>query len=95
MDGPLHNSVIVCFGFQFKYHTKIDDLIDRTLTNMKVGLIGKLISVLDSVLAKLTRYDEGSVIGSILSFTVRGPDLSLIVVPACYYLLLTAFDQLY
>ena len=48
-------------------------MIDRTLTNMKVGLIGKLISVLDSVLAKLTRYDEGSVIGSILSFTVRIP----------------------
>ena len=57
--------------FQFKYHTKIDDLIERTLSNMKLGLIGKLISVLESVLAKLTRYDEGSVIGSILSFTVR------------------------
>ena len=64
---------VLSSGFQFKYHTKIDDLIDRTLTNMKVGLIGKLISVLDSVLAKLTRYDEGSVIGSILSFTVRVP----------------------
>ncbi len=59
---------------QYKYHTKIDDLIERTLTNMKLGLIGKLISVLESVLAKLTRYDEGSVIGSILSFTVRNDD---------------------
>jgi hypothetical protein len=56
--------------FQFKYHTKIDDLIERTLTGMKLGLIAKLVSVLESVLAKLTRYDEGSVIGSILSFTV-------------------------
>jgi len=39
---------------------------------MKIGLTAKLVSVLESVLAKLTRYDEGSVIGSILSFTVKG-----------------------
>uniref|UniRef100_A0A0K2T649 MUN domain-containing protein n=1 Tax=Lepeophtheirus salmonis TaxID=72036 RepID=A0A0K2T649_LEPSM len=36
---------------------------------MKVGLVSKLVSVLESVLSKLGRYDEGSVIGSILSFT--------------------------
>ena len=56
--------------FQHKYHTKIDDLIDRTLGTMKVGLTHKLLSVLDSVMSKLGRYDEGTVIGSFLSFTV-------------------------
>lgn len=56
--------------FQHKYHTKIDELIERTMTSMKVALIAKFVSVLESVLSKLGRYDEGSVIGSILSFTV-------------------------
>ena len=37
---------------------------------MKVGLVAKLVSVLDSVMSKLGRYDEGTVIGSFLSFTV-------------------------
>ena len=41
------------------------------MNNMRAGLVGKLASVLESVLSKLGRYDEGSVIGSILSFTVR------------------------
>lgn len=36
---------------------------------MTQGLSGKLMSVLDSTLSKLARYDEGSLIGSILSFT--------------------------
>jgi len=33
------------------------------------GLCCKLMSVLESSLSKLSRYDEGSLIGSILSFT--------------------------
>jgi hypothetical protein len=33
-------------------------------------MIGKLVSVLETTLSKLSRYDEGSLIGSILSFTV-------------------------
>ena len=57
--------------FQHKYHTKIDDLIERTSNGMTQGMVAKLISVLESVLSKLGRYDEGSFIGSILSFTVR------------------------
>jgi len=50
-----------------KYHTKIDELIERTLVNMKSGLVAKLTSVLKSVLDKLSRYDEGTVFGGILS----------------------------
>lgn len=36
---------------------------------MNQGLISKLMSVLEASLSKLSRYDEGSLIGSILSFT--------------------------
>ncbi|CAL4078804.1 unnamed protein product, partial [Meganyctiphanes norvegica] len=54
-----------------QYHTKIDDLIERTSTSMTQGMVAKLMSVLESVISKLGRYDEGSFIGSILSFTMR------------------------
>ena len=37
---------------------------------MNQGMISKLTSVLEATLSKLSRYDEGSFIGSILSFTV-------------------------
>lgn len=52
-----------------QYHSKIDDLLDKTSTQMTQGLINKLIAVLEATLSKLSRYDEGSFIGSILSFT--------------------------
>ncbi|KAL1493003.1 hypothetical protein ABEB36_011149 [Hypothenemus hampei] len=52
-----------------QYHTKIDDQIDKTLANMNQGMLSKLMSVLEATLTKLSRYDEGSLIGSILSFT--------------------------
>ncbi|KAJ6641226.1 Calcium-dependent secretion activator 1 [Pseudolycoriella hygida] len=52
-----------------QYHTKIDDQIDKTLAAMNQGVISKLMSVLEASLSKLSRYDEGSLIGSILSFT--------------------------
>ncbi|XP_017467717.1 PREDICTED: calcium-dependent secretion activator isoform X6 [Rhagoletis zephyria] len=53
----------------YKFHAKIDDQIDKANVAMTQGLIGKLMSVLESTLSKLARYDEGSLIGSILSFT--------------------------
>jgi len=51
-----------------KYHTKIDDQIEKTSFNMRMLLIGKLVSVLEKTLGKLSAYDEGSMMGSILSF---------------------------
>lgn len=54
-----------------QYHTKIDEQIDKTLACMNQGMISKLMSVLEGTLSKLSRYDEGSLIGSILSFTVH------------------------
>nr|CAD7395440.1 unnamed protein product [Timema poppensis] len=56
-----------------QYHTKIDDLIEKTSANMTQGMISKLVSVLETTLSKLSRYDEGSLIGSILSFTEKPP----------------------
>ncbi|XP_033250207.1 calcium-dependent secretion activator isoform X5 [Drosophila miranda] len=53
----------------YKFHAKIDDQIDKANVAMTQGLSGKLMSVLESTLSKLARYDEGSLIGSILSFT--------------------------
>ncbi|KAJ8664953.1 hypothetical protein QAD02_006615 [Eretmocerus hayati] len=50
------------------YHTKIDDLIEKTLAAMSQGMINKLVSILEATLSKLSRYDEGSLIGSLLSF---------------------------
>ncbi|XP_014246140.1 calcium-dependent secretion activator isoform X2 [Cimex lectularius] len=52
-----------------QYHTKIDDLIEKTSASMSQGMIAKLIAVLEATLSKMSRYDEGSLIGSILSFT--------------------------
>lgn len=45
-------------------------MIEKTSTGMTQGMIAKLVSVLEATLSKLGRYDEGSLIGSILSFTV-------------------------
>ncbi|XP_076394472.1 calcium-dependent secretion activator 1 isoform X2 [Megachile rotundata] len=55
-----------------QYHAKIDDLIEKTSAAMTQGMINKLVTVLETTLSKLSRYDEGSFIGSILSFTVSG-----------------------
>ncbi len=67
------------FFFQYQFHSKTDDVIEKTLTNMSQGMINKLVSVLEATLSKLSRYDEGSLIGSILSFTVSSCKLSVFV----------------
>lgn len=56
--------------FQYQFHAKIDKLIDTTMNSMTEGLIHKLMSVLEGSLSKLARYDEGSLIGSLMSFAV-------------------------
>ncbi|XP_034189147.1 calcium-dependent secretion activator 1 isoform X1 [Osmia lignaria lignaria] len=52
-----------------QYHAKIDDLIEKASAAMTQGMINKLVTVLETTLSKLSRYDEGSFIGSILSLT--------------------------
>jgi hypothetical protein len=53
-----------------RYHIKIDELLEKNLVEMKKQLIGKLTSVLDGLLKKLARYDEGSFFSSLLSLAV-------------------------
>lgn len=57
-------------GDMHRYHTKIDEHLERSLVEMNKQLVAKLISVLDGLLKKLSRYDEGSFISSILSLAV-------------------------
>ncbi|XP_019934571.1 calcium-dependent secretion activator 2 isoform X6 [Paralichthys olivaceus] len=54
-----------------QYHSKIDVLIDESFKEMISSLISKFAGVLDCVLSKLSRYDEGTFFSSILSFTVK------------------------
>lgn len=56
-------------GDLHRYHSKVDEHLERTLTDMKKQLVAKLISVLDGLLKKLARYDEGTFFSSILSLT--------------------------
>uniref|UniRef100_A0A287D653 Calcium dependent secretion activator 2 n=1 Tax=Ictidomys tridecemlineatus TaxID=43179 RepID=A0A287D653_ICTTR len=58
-------------GQEQQYHSKIDDLIDNTVKEIISLLVSKFVSVLEGVLSKLSRYDEGTFFSSILSFTVK------------------------
>ncbi|XP_056429769.1 calcium-dependent secretion activator 2 isoform X7 [Hyla sarda] len=58
-------------GQEQQYHSKIDDLIEETVKEIISLLVSKFISVLEGVLSKLARYDEGTLFSSILSFTVK------------------------
>uniref|UniRef100_A0A3Q1HX79 Calcium dependent secretion activator 2 n=1 Tax=Anabas testudineus TaxID=64144 RepID=A0A3Q1HX79_ANATE len=57
-------------GQEQQYHSKIDVLIDEAFKEMISSLVSKFAGVLDGVLSKLSRYDEGTFFSSILSFTV-------------------------
>lgn len=59
-----------------QYHSKIDVLIEETFKEMISSLVSKFSAVLDGVLSKLSRYDEGTFFSSILSFTKPGMDLA-------------------
>uniref|UniRef100_A0A8B9JUS7 Ca2+-dependent activator protein for secretion a n=1 Tax=Astyanax mexicanus TaxID=7994 RepID=A0A8B9JUS7_ASTMX len=58
-------------GQERQYHSQIDDLIEETVKEMITLLVAKFVVILESVLAKLSRYDEGTLFSSFLSFTVR------------------------
>lgn len=48
----------------------MDTQIDACITGMTTQLCQRLIAVLEAVMAKLARFDEGSLIGSILTIAV-------------------------
>ncbi|XP_066519987.1 calcium-dependent secretion activator 1 isoform X6 [Hoplias malabaricus] len=58
-------------GQEKQYHSKIDDLIEESVKDMIALLVAKFVVVLESVLAKISRYDEGTLFSSFLSFTVK------------------------
>uniref|UniRef100_A0A674ENQ4 Ca2+-dependent activator protein for secretion a n=1 Tax=Salmo trutta TaxID=8032 RepID=A0A674ENQ4_SALTR len=59
-----------------QYHSQIDALIEETVKEMITLLVAKFVVILDSVLAKLSRYDEGTLFSSFLSFTKPGMDVA-------------------
>ncbi|KAM9444175.1 calcium-dependent secretion activator 1 isoform 1-T1 [Clarias gariepinus] len=58
-------------GQERQYHSQIDHLIEETVKEMITLLVAKFVVILESVLAKLSRYDEGTLFSSFLSFTVK------------------------
>ncbi|XP_035243465.1 calcium-dependent secretion activator 1 isoform X13 [Anguilla anguilla] len=58
-------------GQERQYHSQIDSLIEETVKEMITLLVAKFVVILESVLAKLSRYDEGTLFSSFLSFTVK------------------------
>ncbi|XP_039471094.1 calcium-dependent secretion activator 2 isoform X2 [Oreochromis aureus] len=59
-----------------QYHSKIDVLIDEALKDIITSLVSKFAAVLNGVLSKLSRYDEGTFFSSVLSFTKPRVDLA-------------------
>ncbi|XP_056606825.1 calcium-dependent secretion activator 1 isoform X9 [Triplophysa dalaica] len=58
-------------GQEKQYHSHIDELIEETVKEMISFLVAKFVVILESVLAKISRYDEGTLFSSFLSFTVK------------------------
>uniref|UniRef100_A0A452SJG4 Calcium dependent secretion activator n=1 Tax=Ursus americanus TaxID=9643 RepID=A0A452SJG4_URSAM len=50
---------------------EMDELIEETVKEMITLLVAKFVTILEGVLAKLSRYDEGTLFSSFLSFTVK------------------------
>ncbi|RVE72866.1 hypothetical protein OJAV_G00043510 [Oryzias javanicus] len=61
----------VDLGQERQYHSQIDHLIEETVKEMITLLVAKFAVILESVLSKLSRYDEGTLFSSFLSFTVK------------------------
>ncbi|XP_029682746.1 calcium-dependent secretion activator 1 isoform X4 [Takifugu rubripes] len=61
----------VDLGQERQYHSQIDNLIEEMVKEMITLLVAKFVVILESVLAKLSRYDEGTLFSSFLSFTVK------------------------
>uniref|UniRef100_A0A3Q3BRP6 Ca2+-dependent activator protein for secretion a n=1 Tax=Haplochromis burtoni TaxID=8153 RepID=A0A3Q3BRP6_HAPBU len=57
-------------GQERQYHSQINNLIEETVKEMITLLVAKFVVILESVLTKLSRYDEGTLFSSFLSFTV-------------------------
>uniref|UniRef100_A0A8C1DNI4 Ca2+-dependent activator protein for secretion b n=1 Tax=Cyprinus carpio carpio TaxID=630221 RepID=A0A8C1DNI4_CYPCA len=63
-------------GQEKQYHSQIDDLIEESVKDMISLLVAKFVAILESLLAKISRYDEGTLFSSFLSFTKPGMDVA-------------------
>ncbi|XP_029681769.1 calcium-dependent secretion activator 1 isoform X3 [Takifugu rubripes] len=58
-------------GQEKQFHSHIDELIEESVKDMIQLLVAKFVVILEGVLAKISRYDEGTLFSSFLSFTVK------------------------
>uniref|UniRef100_H3DB70 Ca2+-dependent activator protein for secretion b n=1 Tax=Tetraodon nigroviridis TaxID=99883 RepID=H3DB70_TETNG len=58
-------------GQEKQFHSHIDELIEESVKDMIQLLVAKFVAILEGVLAKISRYDEGTLFSSFLSFTVK------------------------
>ncbi|CAJ1050653.1 calcium-dependent secretion activator 1 isoform X15 [Xyrichtys novacula] len=58
-------------GQEKQFHSHIDELIEDSVRDMIQLLVAKFVAILEGVLAKISRYDEGTLFSSFLSFTVK------------------------
>ncbi|XP_052383035.1 calcium-dependent secretion activator 1-like isoform X2 [Oncorhynchus keta] len=58
-------------GQEKQYHTQIDELIEESVKDMIQLMVAKFVVILEGLLAKISRYDEGTLFSSFMSFTVK------------------------
>ncbi|CAB3409327.1 unnamed protein product [Caenorhabditis bovis] len=58
-------------GGEYKYQSKLDETLETMLKDMETCIQEKLLGVLESVLSKLARYDEGNPIGAFLNIAPK------------------------
>ncbi|CAD6191936.1 unnamed protein product [Caenorhabditis auriculariae] len=56
---------------EYKYQSKLDETLDTMLKDMETCIQEKMLGVLESVLTRLARYDEGNPLGAILNITPK------------------------
>ncbi|XP_038871157.1 calcium-dependent secretion activator 1-like isoform X7 [Salvelinus namaycush] len=54
-----------------QYHAQIDELIEESVKDMIQLMVAKFVVILEALLAKISRYDEGTLFSSFMSFTVK------------------------
>ena len=63
-------------GTTHLYHVKVEEVLEEGYENMQKQITDKLDKVLEMVLTKLSRYDEGSFTASLFSLAKPGMELS-------------------
>ncbi|XP_036839833.1 calcium-dependent secretion activator 1 isoform X14 [Oncorhynchus mykiss] len=58
-------------GQEKQYHAQIDELIEESVKDMIQLMVAKFVVILEALLAKISRYDEGTLFSSFMSFTVK------------------------